>query len=125
MAKGFDFTLDAAKAKPSQPLSLAMDAESVQQQWQAQFAELEDPRGRQGVEHPFLSIVMIAILATIGGATGWEDIEICAESHRDTLGHPLLAAQGCPPCRYLPSFVRADGPRRPRALLFGLGKADR
>ncbi len=43
-----------------------------------QFQSLEDPRGTQGVEHPFLSIVLIAILATIGGATGWEDIRLLA-----------------------------------------------
>jgi len=29
--------------------------------------------------------VMIAILATIGGATGWEDIETYAESHETWL----------------------------------------
>ena|GEM_PF-2144795 len=33
-----------------------------------------------------MSIVLIAILATIGGATGWEDIEFYGESHQDWLG---------------------------------------
>ena len=33
-----------------------------------------------------VSIVMIAILATIGGAQGWEDIETYAESHERWLG---------------------------------------
>ena len=38
-----------------------------------QFSDLTDPRGT-GVEHPLLSIVMIAILGVIGGsATGWEE----------------------------------------------------
>ena len=85
MSKGFDLTLDSAKAKTRQPLPPALETELIQQQWQSQFAELEDPRGRQGVVHPFLSIVMIAILATIGGATGWEDIETYAESHETWL----------------------------------------
>lgn len=81
MAKGFASSQDAVKQRPAQqPLPPALDTESVQVQWQLQFAELEDPRGLQGVEHPFLSIVMIAILAVIGGATGWEDIETYAES---------------------------------------------
>ena len=72
MVKGFVSVKDLVKQRPApQPLPLAVDAESVQAQWQAQLADLEDPRGRQGVEHPFLSIVMIAILAVIGGATGW------------------------------------------------------
>jgi predicted transposase YbfD/YdcC len=96
MAKGFDLTLDSAKAKTQQPLPPAIDAESVQQQWQSQFAELADPRGRQGVEHPFLSIVMIAILATIGGATGWEDIETYAESHQNWLSTLFSLPNGIP-----------------------------
>ena len=76
MATGFASAKDSVNQRLAQPLLLpTVDAESVQAQWQSQFAELEDPRGRQGVEHPFLSIVMIAILAVIGGATGWEDIE--------------------------------------------------
>ncbi|MEM8641201.1 MAG: transposase family protein, partial [Cyanobacteria bacterium P01_G01_bin.54] len=49
--------------------------------WLEQFAEIEDPRGKKGIQHPLLSIVMIAILAVIGGATGWEDIETYGESH--------------------------------------------
>jgi PIN domain nuclease of toxin-antitoxin system len=63
-------------------LQSAVDAQQVQQQWLSQFKELEDPRGLQGQEHAFVSIVLIAILATIGGATGWEDIELYAESHQ-------------------------------------------
>ncbi|MCT7958194.1 hypothetical protein [Laspinema palackyanum] len=54
MAFSFDSTTDSAKPKVQQPLPPAIDAESVQQQWRSQFAELEHPRGRQGVKHPFL-----------------------------------------------------------------------
>jgi predicted transposase YbfD/YdcC len=96
MAKGFDSTLDSAKVKVQTPLPPAIDAEFVQQQWQSQFAELEDPRGRQGVAHPFLSIVMIAILAVIGGATGWEDIETYAESHAVWLSTLFSLPNGVP-----------------------------
>jgi hypothetical protein len=60
------------------------------------IAALEDPRGLQGVEHPFLSIVMIAILAVIGGATGWEDIETYAESHEAWLSTLLALPNGVP-----------------------------
>ncbi|MBX2863809.1 MAG: ISAs1 family transposase [Leptolyngbyaceae cyanobacterium MAG.088] len=73
-----------------------MDAETVQQQWLSQFSELEDPRGAQGIEHPFLSIVLIAILATIGGANGWEDIETYAESHSQWLDTFLFLPNGVP-----------------------------
>lgn len=96
MAKGFDCTLDSAKPTTRHPLPPAIDAEAIQQQWQSQFAELEDPRGRQGVEHPFLSIVMIAILAVIGGARGWEDIEAYAESHEVWLRTLLSLPKGVP-----------------------------
>jgi predicted transposase YbfD/YdcC len=96
MAQGFDCTLKAAKPKAQKPLPPAIDAEAIQQQWQSQFAELEDPRGLQGIEHPFLSIVMIAILAVIGGATGWQDIETYAESHEVWLSTLLSLPNGVP-----------------------------
>lgn len=74
----------------------AVDAEQVQQQWLSQFEDLEDPRGLQGQAHAFLSIVLIAILATIGGATGWEDIELHAESHQSWLESFLDLRHGIP-----------------------------
>lgn len=87
-----------AENRPSKRRELrpAVDAEQVQQQWVSQFAELEDPRGRQGQTHAFISIVLIAILATIGGATGWEDIEVYAESHLPWLETFLDLNHGIP-----------------------------
>lgn len=83
----------AIKTKGLRP---AVDAEQVQQEWTTQFEELEDPRGLQGREHAFLSIVLIAILATIGGATGWEDIELYAQSHQVWLESFLDLSNGIP-----------------------------
>lgn len=74
----------------------AVDAGAVQSEWLSTFGELSDPRGRKGLEHPFLSIVMIAILATIGGATGWEDIETYGESHEVWLSTFLALPRGIP-----------------------------
>jgi hypothetical protein len=86
-SKGFGEPIASSKShRTGRKLPMAVDAETVPQQWLNQFRELDDPRGTQGVEHPFLSIVMIAILATIAGATGWEDIETYAESHESWLG---------------------------------------
>jgi len=97
MAQGFASSQDSANPRPAQqPLSPALDAETVQAQRQAQFAELDDPCGRQGVEHPFLIIVMIAILAVIGGATGWEDMETYAESHKAWLSTLFSLPNGVP-----------------------------
>lgn len=96
-SKGFGGTAASSKShRTGQTLPMAVDAETVQQQWLNQFSELDDPRGTQGVEHPFLSIVMIAILATIGGATGWEDIETYADSHESWLGTFLALPNGVP-----------------------------
>lgn len=97
MGQGFGSPRETVKPYPAQqPLPSALDAEAVQQQWEAHFAELEDPRGSQGIEHPFLSIVMIAILAVIGGAQGWEDIETYAESHEVWLGTLFSLPSGVP-----------------------------
>jgi hypothetical protein len=96
--------LDDRCAKPK-GLRPAVDADQVQQQWMSQFQNLEDPRGLQGQTHAFVSIVLIAILATIGGATGWEDIEVYAESHQQWLGTFLNISSGIPTCRHLQTGV--------------------
>jgi len=43
-----------------------------------------------------LSIVLIAVLAVIGGATGWDDIELYAVSHQQWLGTCLDLSHGVP-----------------------------
>jgi hypothetical protein len=81
----------------------------VQQQWLAQFEPLQDPRGLQGQMHAFLSIVLIAILATIGGAEGWEDIELYGESHQAWLETFLDLQHGVPQADiYRRVFERLD-----------------
>jgi len=108
MTTGFGSPL-TLPSPPAQPVRAAIDAELVQQQWLAQFTELVDPRGLQGVEHAFLSIVMIAILATISGAQGWEDIELYAESHGPWLGTFLDLKRGIPHAdTYRRVFERID-----------------
>lgn len=87
----------------------AVDAEEIQQQWLSQFETLKDPRGLQGQTHTFLSIVLIAILATIGGAQGWEDIELYGESHRSWLESFLDLRHGIPHAdTYRRVFARLD-----------------
>lgn len=97
MSNGFGCSLPTEHGASKSPgLRPVVDAEAVQQQWLSQFEALEDPRGLQGREHAFLSLVLIAILATIGGATGWEDIEIYAESHQQWLERLLDLKHGIP-----------------------------
>ena len=62
-----------------------METRQVQEIWLSYFQELKDPRRKQGIEHNFLSIVIISVLAVIGGAVGWEDIELYATSHEEWL----------------------------------------
>lgn len=86
MAKGFAPVPQTPTAlSPISAQASGIDLEPVQEQWLSYFQELDDPRGKQGREHNFLSIVLIAVLAVIGGATGWDDIELYAVSHEQWL----------------------------------------
>jgi predicted transposase YbfD/YdcC len=96
MSTGFSPAAAATPPRKAKRVFPAIDAQQVQQQWLRQFESLVDPRGRQGQEHAFLSIVLIAILATIGGANGWEDIELYGESHQDWLETFLDLRNGVP-----------------------------
>lgn len=108
MAKGFAPAPESPQ-RQTQPTErkLAVDAEQVQEQWLSHFQTLADPRGKQGQEYGFLSIVVIAILAVVGGATGWEDIELYAESHQEWLVSLFGLGQRGAPCRYLQAGVWA------------------
>ena len=93
--------------------ALQLIREQVQQQWLSQFEELQDPRGLQGQTHAFLSIVLIAILATIGGATGWEDMELYGESHQAWLETFLDLRHGIP---YADTYRRVFEQINPESL---------
>lgn len=97
MVKGFARASDSRKkTNKSSSLKPAIDGKQLQQQLAAHFKDLEDPRGSQGVLHPFISIVTIALLATVGGAQGWEDIEIYGVSHQQWLSCFLDLPFGVP-----------------------------
>ncbi len=95
MSKGFA-PVSTTTHRPTPPTAPAVDAQEIQSKWLSYFEDLADPRGAKGRLHPFLSVVMIAILATIGGATGWEDIELYAEGHAQWLGTFLALPHGIP-----------------------------
>jgi predicted transposase YbfD/YdcC len=97
MAKGFgEASISDKKSQKSSSTTAPIDCEQLRQQWSKHFENLIDPRGTQGVLHPFLSIVLIALLATIGGAKGWEDIETYGVSHEDWLSEFLALPFGIP-----------------------------
>ena len=47
------------------------------------FESLEDPRVVNRTDHPLLTIVLMAVVAVIGGAEGWEEIEDFAEDRKE------------------------------------------
>ena len=97
MAQGFGETsVSLKKNSKSSSLMPAPDCKQVEKQLFEHFEDLIDPRGKKGVLHPFMSIVMIALLATIGGAKGWEDIEIYGVSHEPWLSSFLNLPFGIP-----------------------------
>ncbi len=62
MAKGFgQASISGKKSSKSSSIIAAVDCEQIQKQWAEHFEDLTDPRGSQGVLHPFISIVMIAL----------------------------------------------------------------
>ena len=97
MAKGFgEVSVSLKKNSKSSSVIAAVDCEQVQKQLVSHFENLVDPRGKQGVLHAFTSIMMIALLATISGAKGWEDIEIDGISHESWLSSFFALPFGIP-----------------------------
>lgn len=97
MTQGFkEKSVKSGKNRKSSRLKPSIDCQQLQQQLAKHFEDLKDPRGSQGVLHPFISIVTIALLATIGGAQGWEDIEIYGVSHEEWLSSFLKLPFGIP-----------------------------
>lgn len=77
MSKGFETksadsgTIVVRAQKPTE----VAEIRSIQQTLVEQFAEIKDPRVERTKKHQLTDILIIAILAVIAGAQGWEDIE--------------------------------------------------
>ena len=63
---------------------------------QDHFASLQDPRVERTKRHALMDIVLIAILAVIGGADGWDDIEDFADARHEWLATFLGLRNGIP-----------------------------
>lgn len=111
MSQGFAPPSKSNAAGVSKTAS-AMDAQSVQTKWLSYFEALDDPRGGQGKRHPLLSVVLVAILATLGGAKGWEDIELYGEAQAEWLSSFLAFPHGIPKADcYRRLFNRIEPPQ--------------
>jgi len=60
------------------------------------FASLQDPRVERRKLHQLMDVVIIALLAVIAGADGWEDLEDFGETRHDWLGTFLRLPNGIP-----------------------------
>ena len=78
------------------PNSKAVEGTKEESKYSYVSQHLEGLTDPQGVQYPFISIVMIGFLATIGGAQGWEDMENYGISHEPWLSKLLPLPQGIP-----------------------------
>ena len=60
------------------------------------FADMKDPRAKQGRRHELVDILVIAICAVICGADGWEDVALFGRSKRKWFATFLHLPHGIP-----------------------------
>ena len=75
MAKGFSPQLESAPQERSLKTPEIQPIEEIQANLLSYVEEIQDPRVSRTQKHFFKDILVIAILAAIAGAEGWEDIE--------------------------------------------------
>lgn len=72
------------------------DIASIQQSLVEHFGDIKDPRVERTKKHQLTDILVIAILAIIAGAQGWEDIENYGLSKQTWLEEFLVLSNGIP-----------------------------
>jgi len=95
MAKGFASQPDRPLSNGRMKVASVTSATALTEQFQDYF-ELEDPRVERTRAHLLIDIIVMAILAVIAGAKGWEDIENYAISKQDWLAEFLTLPNGIP-----------------------------
>lgn len=73
-----------------------LDAPTLRQRIQDCFATIQDPRSNRTQLHQLSDILTIAILSTIAGGQGWEDMEVYGESKQAWLSTFLALPNGIP-----------------------------
>ena len=76
--------------------SILLDAPTLQQRIRDCFATIQDPRKERTQLHQLSDILTIAILSTIAGGQGWEDMEVYGESKQAWLSTFLALPNGIP-----------------------------
>ncbi len=98
MSQGFETkSADAVKNfRGHRQLKEIVDIGSIQQSLVEHFAQIKDPRVERTKKHQITDILVIAIVAVIAGAQGWEDIENYAISKQTWLKEFLALPNGIP-----------------------------
>ena len=75
MGQGFALSLLDENQTKSNPQGQPMTINEIQANLSSYFADIPDPRVSRTQKHLLKDLLAIAILAVIGGAEGWEDME--------------------------------------------------
>lgn len=96
MGKGF--IVDTGRQKSNSPLnkSLVRSTKELETSLLSYFDEIPDPRAERTRKHLLKDIIIIAILAVIAGAEGWEDMENYGISKQQWLEEFLELPNGIP-----------------------------
>lgn len=95
MALGF-VSAQAEQAKQSAKQVKLTPIAEIQANLSSYFSEIKDPRVTRTKKHLLQDILVIAILAVIAGAEGWEDIENYGISKQEWLAEFLELPNGIP-----------------------------
>ena len=95
MGKGFAL-LKAQPKKPAPYTAKLTPISQIQANLSSYFNEIKDPRVKRTKKHLLKDILVIAILAVIGGAEGWEDIENYGIAKQEWLSEFLELPYGIP-----------------------------
>jgi predicted transposase YbfD/YdcC len=98
MSAGFETKSSDTKKRnrrQAQPAKVA-SIEAIEQSLVENFGDIKDPRVERTKKHKLTDILVIAILAVIGGAQGWEDIENYGISKQEWLEEFLELPNGIP-----------------------------
>ena len=93
MGKGFA----PVKAKPEKPPAKRAKLTPISQlqaDLSSYFTDIKDPRAKRTKKHLLKDILVIAILAVIAGAKGWEDIENYGQAKQQWLSEFLELPHG-------------------------------
>ncbi len=95
MGKGFaPVKTEKEKSRPKRPELTPID--EIQNNLSSYFSDIKDPRVNRTKKHLLKDILVIAILAVIAGAEGWEDIENYGLSKQEWLEEFLELPYGIP-----------------------------